>query len=523
MSHSRPNPIQVILFRVSQWLTRNERVVPWLLFSGLTAIYLAFPTRNYYWDGITFARTIESAREFKSLIHPSHLLYNVVGYLFFHLLQTVGLNLRAITALQTLNGLLSASAAVVFFSILKSSFRSLYLATFLTLLFGLSATWWKFSSDADAYIISVLLILISFRFILPHQKPRPLVVAILYAASMCFHQLAIFFGPVLMVGLAYQTKRKLSSFLQFGLVSVGLTTAAYFYCFHISAQSINPQSFLRWVTYYSPDASFSFSFWHNLGYTLRGNARLFLSGRFNLLEGLINPIIVILLVLLVIVFCFLGFLLVRNFQRPGINTLRKLFRLEENRPLLILSLVWLSIYLLFLFVWLPQNTFYRLFYLPSLVLIIGLLARVRDDKVEYQPKYRLAVFTVAVGLVNFLFFIFPYSHVEKFPPTRFALEMNQLWTTKTVIFYGFENADENLVGYFAPNTMWVRLSEPVTLENEVKNLSAQGFSVWLETTAIDQLISTPEGAEWLKAHENQNSRRQLKDRGFRIEFVQVLP
>ena len=114
----------------------------------------------------------------------------MIGFVIYKLLLTVGLKLRALTALQILDAVFSSVAAVVFFLTLKSAFRSLYLASWLTLLFGLSATWWKYSTDADAYIVSVLLLLIAFRFILPTAKPRPLVVAVFYWLSMCFHELA---------------------------------------------------------------------------------------------------------------------------------------------------------------------------------------------------------------------------------------------------------------------------------------------------------------------------------------------
>src|SRR5689334_15651143 len=201
VSHSQPSSANHLVQRVGQWFSSHESVVPWMLFIGLISIYLWFPTRNYYWDGITFAQTIENAAQFKSLVHPSHLLYNAVGYVFYHVLLAVGFSLRALTALQILNTLLSGVAAVVLFFTLQSAFRSLYLASWLTLLFGLSATWWKYSTDADAYIISTLFLLIAFRLILPTAKPRPVIVAVLYSLSMCFHELAIFFGAVIIAGL----------------------------------------------------------------------------------------------------------------------------------------------------------------------------------------------------------------------------------------------------------------------------------------------------------------------------------
>jgi hypothetical protein len=142
---------------------------------AIGALYLLFPTKSYYWDGITFARAIEdAAAPNASLMHPNHLVYSYVGYYFFRLLRTLGAELRAITALQILNSVLSAASAAMLFAILRDTLRSIYLSVCMTLLFAFSATWWKFSTDANAYIPSVLFLLVCFYLVLPDRKPRPL-------------------------------------------------------------------------------------------------------------------------------------------------------------------------------------------------------------------------------------------------------------------------------------------------------------------------------------------------------------
>ena len=87
-----------------------RQLAPWLLFIAIALIYLLFPTRVYYWDGIVFAQTIEDATSLNpSLVHPNHLIYNFVGYIFYKLLRSLGAEIRALTALQILNCLLSAA------------------------------------------------------------------------------------------------------------------------------------------------------------------------------------------------------------------------------------------------------------------------------------------------------------------------------------------------------------------------------------------------------------------------------
>lgn len=519
------------LLRIVNWLVDNEVVVPFLLCIGLLAVYLAFPTRNYYWDGIVFAQTIEDADHLSTaLIHPNHLIYNVLGYFFYHLLLAVGLGVRAITALQVLNSIFGSIAAIVLFVTLKAMLRSLYLATFLTLLFGLSATWWKFSTDADAYIPSVLFLLWSFYFIMPGRRSRPFLVALLFSVSMSLHQLAIFFGPVIVLGLVFQetrddSRKAASSVIRFGLLSFVITSVAYLFCFYLATHNFHPVTFIRWITSYSPDAPLSFNFWDLLRYTLRGQVRLFFTGRFNLLKGLINPVIIILTALLAIAVCAFSYFVVKNFKKPQRKSLRALMSNARTRPLLYMSMIWIAVYIAFLFFWLPQHTFYRLFYLPPAILLLGLFAAARYDFAVYRPTYRLALFTVVVGLANFLFSIYPYSYAEKVPQTRFALELANQWAAGTVIFYDLENSDKSLVRYFTPSTNWMQLksSNLKLLDDQLTEIYAQGSTAWLETTTIDRLASTPEGAQWLAAHAKRDSHRELKDKGLRIEFLQVVP
>ncbi|HEV8367714.1 MAG TPA: hypothetical protein VGQ39_07175 [Pyrinomonadaceae bacterium] len=526
MSSPDQNSALSLLHRIAKLLSHHERVIPWFLFISLLALYLAFPTKNYYWDGITFAQAIEDAHRLRpTLIHPNHLIYNVVGYYFYQLLHTIGFNVRALTALILLNSILGAIAGVVLFVILKALLQSLYLATFLTLIFSLSATWWRFSTDADAYIISVTFLILSFYVLLPDKRSHPFLAGFLFSVSMCFHQLAVFFGPVAMLGLVFQevgSGKRVCALLKFGLTSFVLTTVAYLSCFYFAAVNFSLVAFMRWVSSYSPDAPLSSNVGGMARYSLRGQVRLFFNGRFNLLNGLFNPVVIFLIVLLAIAVGVLCYLTLKNFARPGLKSFRVLLDDSRSRPVVLMSIVWIAIYLAFLFVWLPQHTFYRLFYLPPIILFMGLLAAARYHFAIYRPTCRLALLAVVVGLANFLFSIYPYSHAEKVPPTKFALEMSQEWAAGTVVYYALENSDMSLVRYFTPSTTWVLLTNTDALNNQLSDIYARGSTAWLETTAIDRLASTSQGADWLAAHAKKDSHREVKDKGFRIEFVQVV-
>src|SRR5215213_683640 len=392
----------------------HRRLVPWLLFIATTAIYLLFPTRVYYWDGIAFAQAIENASGLKpSLVHPNHLIYNFVGYVFYKLLHSLGAEVRALTALQILNCLLSAACARVFFSILFDTVRSLYLSICLTLLFAFSATWWKFSTDANAYIPSVLFLLISFYLVLPNQKARPLLLAVTFFFSMAFHQLAVLMWPVFALGVYLQNgplsiKRRAFNTAYFSAVAAVLIIASYAYLFYLASGSSDLLRLLRWTASYSPDADTGFNLWSNVRYSLRGHVRLFFGGRFNLLKGLVNPLIVVMIAALAGTVVLVLFNWLRSLGTAvSVGRFPKLRLETRQKTVLLLSLLWTFVYVVFLFFWLPQNTFYRLFYLPALILLLGLLLVAAQSRAA-KPR-TLAAFVVAVALANFVFMIYPFS------------------------------------------------------------------------------------------------------------------
>jgi hypothetical protein len=497
---------------------RKRRVVysnPWILSLAVAAVYLLFPTKVYYWDGIAFAQAIEDASgPSVALAHPNHLLYNFAGYFFNRLLHGLDGNLRAITALQLLNSILSAGSATILCLILRATLRSTCFTW--TLLFAFSATWWKFSTDANAYIPSVFFLLVSFYLVLPDRKPRPLLLALTFFAAMCFHQLAAVAFPVFALGVylqdgALSIRRRFVNTVVFTLVAFVLIVGTYTLVFYKATGSVEIARLLRWTASYSPDADTRFDFWSNLGYSLRGHVRLFFGGRLNLLRGLINPGVVLLIAVLAMTVLLLIFTVVWN-----LATLKRRWRgvrlLPRQKTVLLLALVWTIVYLGFLFFWLPQNTFYRLFYLPALIILLG-IALTAIPPVRGRRTFATALFVAAVGLANFLFLIYPFSHAEKYPPLEFALQMKQEWPPGTVVYYAAQNSDEALVRYFNPGTNWKLLPAEFRVDQ----------NAWLETTAIDSLAKTAEGARWLQTHTRPESLRELNNGAYRVRFIQSLP
>ena len=506
-----------------------EKFSSWIVFFFTLIIYLAFPTKNYYWDGIGFAGIIEAAPELNStLFHPNHLFYNVVGFIAFQAAKSLGWQIRAIDVLQILNCIFGALSAVVFFRILKSLFRSRYLSLVLTLFFAFSATWWKFSTDADAYVPSVLFLLISFYLLLPSRAPRPFLIALTHSFAMFFHQLAIFFFPVIILGLFLQNasvefQKRVALVLKYGLTAFALTFGTFCFSFYLLTGGFDTGNFVRWLTFYTPDIGFVFNAAKSFSLTVQGNTRLFVDGRFNFL--VLNPFTTVLAIILIISLLVLIFKIIRN--PKDVITVFQTVREPEfyKHPVTLLAVTWILPYLVFLFFFIPGNTFYRLFYFPALILLIGLFLNSTGVFKTDRRQWRAMLLVVVIGLANFLFFIRPYSQVRQNTPLALALEMNHLWNEKTVVYYDFLSSDSNLVKYFNPSTTWKPLNSITTaeLETELQNIYANGNTVWVETTAIDKLNSAPETAQWLKENLNEQRKFRLTDPAYNMKIYQILP
>ena len=485
--------------------------------------YVLLLTKTYYWDGIFFAQTIENAPRLNaSLIHPSHLLDMVLQYVIYHAVLATGLQPRALTVMQVSNCVFAAVAACVFFRICLESFKSLYVALVSTALFAFSATWWKFSTDANSYILAVLLLLFCCYLALPQREPRPFVLAIVHALAMFIHQLSVLFFPVAIAALVFQCRGmprhvQINYVAKYVLTMVPLTVLVYFSMFYLATGSLSVRGFATWVTYFSPEHGFTFSVWGNLVHTLRSQGRIFLGGRAALVRDLWGPVILTMVVVsLFVVLAFFASILRRVSELRLVVTTAMRER-TKFRSLTRLCIIWAIVYIVFLFFFIPQNTFYRLFYLPALMILAGTFLATIERAPNHVRRYRAALFAAAVFLSNLTLSQYPSTQVRANPPLQHALTLNQTWPTGTTVYFASANSDNLLVRYFNPASVWVEASAEV-LTRDVSALPPSGRAGWLETSLIDQLEATAEGKAWLDAHTLVRPEYELVNSKHRIRF-----
>jgi hypothetical protein len=433
------------------------------------AVYLLFPIKDFYWDGVSFAIDIEKAA---TLLHPNHLIYNLVGYWFFRALQESGFPVRALFVLQTLDSVFAAASVVLVYRILRQSAAPRDNSAALALLFAFSATWWKFAVDADAYIASVFFLLVAYSLLIARQ-PRPPLIALAHAVAMLFHELAVFFFPV----AAYSLYRKqgLRAAAQYAIPAFLLTSGVYGLAYRSGHRSGPSIGFLSWIAAHSPGSQWSFRLAHDLGATVLGNAQLLLGGKLEALHsGWIAETGAALLVV--------SLLLCLKYVRPGWTR-----SAVSRAPLWI----WIAAYSFFLLFFEPRNTFYRLFYLPALIFLLG-----------SSLRGAIGVAVAAVFLWNFTFLIYPRSRPESNETLAFALRERRSWPAGSGIVYHVFHPDLWTIAYFNWQASWIDLASPdiAKLESYRSDFERDGGSLWLEQTAVDLLASRPEGQQWLRSH-----------------------
>ena len=494
-------------------------------------VYLCVPTRNYYWDGVFFAQLIEDARGLNpNLLLPQKLVYNVLGYVAYAgvrgvvpLSPTQG-GVRALAVLQALNAVLGSLCAWVLFRVLMRTTRSRYASACLVLLFCFSATWWKFATDANCYIGSVLFLTLAFHALGAEPLPSSFRVGVCHGFAMLLHQWAVLFLPVAVLGLVIQNfrasrRRRAGAVLVYVLVAVTMTLPSYYAAFFLQHGTGELKGFLNWLTSYAPDATVSLDLRKNLDATALGYLRLFIGGRVSLMVQFMGPLSAAVLLLFSAAVAVLAYRTIRfradirSFLRPA----------RGDRPLRVvgaLAAVWLASYAGFLFFCGPNKTFYKLFCFPAIIVLLSCFFARRQQAMTSPRRYRAALLVCAIALANFALSIFPYSHSEASPPLQFALGLNDAWTDRTVVYYPSFSSDDAFARYFNPKTTWrwLNMDNLAAFPAEVARESRLGREVWLNTTAINALTekkALPQA--WIQ------DRRELVNQNHRIRYFRVGP
>src|SRR5215471_18113806 len=266
----------------------DSRVSPGGYIAVLFALlYLALPTRVFYWDGIAFAITTENSPSWRELIDVHHLIYNFVGWAEYKLL---GGHVRALFLMQWTNCALGATLLWCAYRLFRFSGVPAANSAACVAILGVSATFWRFTTDADAYIAANLFLVAAYCMI-----PRsPRAGALLHLAAMLIHQLSALFFPV---ALALLWRRSRPDFrrsaVMYTVISAGGALSAYALAYRFASR-LQAQTFGSWLIYHS-GVPFVFHPWTSLKWLAVGTGRLFAGGRVTSTAMIAGPLALLLL------------------------------------------------------------------------------------------------------------------------------------------------------------------------------------------------------------------------------------
>lgn len=457
----------------------------------LLAIYAIAPTRNHYWDGIGFALNIEGVSQDEVghqphepaagdvYYNPNHLLYNAFGRVLYLAAKSVLPAARALDVLVWWSILASVATAAMLFHLLLRVTGQLMVSVWLTLLFGFSATWWKFSTDANCYVPGTAALVLCAVLAMRRKAPAVLTIGLVHALAMLLHQIAICFYPAMLVAIwthqawPNRAARVRAALLYSLTAGVSVATAYLIVWRQLLGRPADPAAFLGWVTFNGSDVLARKPALVRVSDMLVANLRVFFGGKLSLaINFLDRPVLIMMVALVLICATLIGRSLVRrSWQRPRWTLAREAW----------FPVVWLGSFLLFLTVWLTEYQYYRLFCLPGFILLLGVLCRdIRVDR--WQLTHPLPAFVVLMAALNFAMYIGPYARVEASPPLQVALRAQTVLPADAVVYFAEFHCDNWWMKYFNMGTTW-RKADPNRIEDltqEVETLLRSGRQVYFD-------------------------------------------
>ena len=414
------------LLLTTKVVNRNRRLpVPWLLFLGALAVYWLTRTHLNTFDAVAYANQIGLAAEtgkLRPLFHPHHLLFNALGFGVWRLARLGGCGCRPLMVNQSLNAVLGAWGAALFYAVLRRLQPAGGLP--LTLAFGLAGSfgWWICATDGRVNMPSMVLMLAAFYGIIC-LRGRPAasqaaLVGLLAGMAALFHESAGLFGLVGLVGVfgcaSGRPRRVLIA--AYGAAWVGIVMAAYGLVGVLALHLHSPGEFKNWMNAYAERGWWwDFHILHNLRLDLFGLRHAVFDpplGRAALAETPLRPFGTAALGLL-----WLGY----GLALFGLTTAAVLivFALPKMRrssdwPIVLVSLTWIGLYAAFFTVWCPGAF---VFWVPVLVPLGTLLLRAGP------PPRLVAVWAGVFAALNFLAGILPYQKPVAGLSQRMALDI----------------------------------------------------------------------------------------------------
>lgn len=157
-----------------------------LIFLFFLLFFIFVPNVDQGYDSYAF---LLDARAGLEIVHPHHLLYNVLRYILFQL--STGIGLEPMKVISLASSLFGAVSLTMVFKILKMKTLP-ELALTGTMLIGMVYSFWYFSTSVEVNMVSMMFLLISIYYLFKVRSEKNSILAFLFLAiGILFHELLI--------------------------------------------------------------------------------------------------------------------------------------------------------------------------------------------------------------------------------------------------------------------------------------------------------------------------------------------
>lgn len=462
------------------------------LYAGLFLLVLAadwsFLSKAYVFEGLARAMPIDTGR-WRALTPGHYVLYGPLGWLFHNLLAALGWTRTAVVSLQVLDGILGAAGAVVFASTLRRLGAPRPAVAAWTAALAAGYAWWLWSTDAQAYIFSALLLSLAFRLAverLAGGRAAPWALGAALGACLGGHLVnGVFALPLgLCLWLTEPKRRRAPALAAFAASAALCGLLLYALALAVFVRPASVADVLQWLAGSAGVGGTRDVAWHGgLSYW---SVKTWAATTFEVFTPLLP-----------------ARLLVAGAALAAARGLKRASPLHVNAARLCAA--WVAAYALVFTSWEPQTLVYRVPEAVPLTLLLFLGLR------GALPGAALAAVLAAA---NFFSEILPRSRAEHNPALARMAFIKEA-TRPGDFVTGDGGQDELYIPYFAerPPLVLGRYSgAPASLEAQLKELRARGGRVVATSRAL-------ESAEWGPFFKRRKLSKLGEREGFALYLV----
>lgn len=443
----------------------DRRAAAWSVGLAGALFYLGCPSYRFNFDGVACAIAVELG-DWKHLVHGNHLLYGVMGRLFFDAWTFTGYHGRALPALDAMDSLFGGAGLAVFFLVLLDLGFDWVLSLAAAAGLGVSAAYWIWSLEAQVYLPAVFFLLLAFLELLS-DRPRPLRAASWHALATLGHAGHALFLPAGLWMLSRSSVGKKGAGL-YAAAWAALVGACYLAA---AAFIVHPGS------------------WRRLAIWLLGSAALGPGGAVHWHAAPGFQAVAAWLLAAPRIFCDpldqtrppgWGWLLGAVAISLAIYGAWRLAQDGSPRPWKGALFLWLGCYALLYLSWEPATLVYRISDLPALWIFIAIGARALGR----PARPLLASLALGLGLYNGFFLIIPFENPAANRPYQEALGLAE--RTPQDAWIVTSGIGAVYLPYFARRKTIDRRyyeGKPEALRERIAGLLARGEAVYWDSGA----------------------------------------